>query len=82
MEDTIFLFEFYPFSLRHGRDVPLWRLVIIYFGSFQTSYSGKACHNNIDTGCFHAHTAEGQILHSIDDDNINYILRLLMTSML
>ena len=62
MEDKIFLFEFDLCSLRHGRDVPLWRLVIIYFGPFQTSYSGKACHNNVDTGCFHAHTAAGRIL--------------------
>ena len=69
-------------SLRHGRDVPIWRLVIIYFGPFQTSYSGKVCNNDVDTGCFHAHTAAGRILHYIDDDNINYILRLLMTSML
>ena len=82
MEDTIFLFEFDLFSYRHGRDVLLWRLVIIYFGPFQTSYSGKARHNNVDTRCFHAHTAAGRILHSIDDDNINYILRLFMTSML
>ena len=82
MEDTIFLFELDLCSLRHGRDVPLWRLVIIYFGPFQTSYSGKACLNNVDTGCFHAHIAAGLILHSIDDDNINYILKLLMISML
>ena len=82
MEDTIFLFDFDMCSLRHGRDVPLWRLVIIYFGPFQTSYSGKACHNNVDTGYFHAHTAAGRILHSIGYDNINYILRLLITSML
>ena len=79
MEDTIFLFKFDLFSLRHGRDVSLCRLVIIYFGPFQTSYSGKACHNNVDTGCFHAHTAAGRILHSIEDDNINYILRLFMS---
>ena len=82
MEDTIFLFEFDMCSLQHRRDVPLWRLVIIYFGPFQTSYYGKACRNNVDTGCFHAHTAAGRIQHSIDDDNINYKLRLLMTSML
>ena len=82
MEDTIFLFEFDLCSLRHRRDFPLWRLVIIYFGPFQMSYSGKACHNNVDTRCFHAHTAAGRILHSIDDDKINYILILLMTSML
>ena len=82
MEDTILLFEFDMCSLRNRRDVPLWRLVIIYFGPFQTSYSGKACHNNVDAGCFHAYTAAGWILHSIDADNINYILRLLMTSML
>ena len=31
--------------------------VFIHFGSFQTSYSGKAFHNNVDTGCLHAHTA-------------------------
>ena len=82
MEDTIFLFDLDMCTLRHGRDVPLWRLVIIYFGPFQTSYSGKACYNNVDTGCDHAHTAAGRILRSIDDNNINYILRLLMTSML
>ena len=82
MEDTIFLFAFDMCSLRHRRDVLLWGLVIIYFGPFQTSYSGKACHNNVNTGYFHAHTAAGRILHYIDDDNINYILRLLMTSML
>ena len=82
MEDTIFLFEFDLCSFRHGGEVPLWRLVIIYFGPFQASYSGKAYHNNVEIECFHAHTAAGWILHSIDDDNINYILRLLMTSML
>ena len=82
MEDTIFLFGFDMCSLRHRRDIPLWRIVIICFGPFQASYSGKMCHNNVDTGCIHAHTAEGRILNSIDDDNINYILRLLMTSML
>ena len=82
MEDTIFLFGFDAFSLRHRRDIPLWRLVIIYFGPFQASYSGKACHNNLDIGCFHAHTAAGQILHYIDNDNINYILTLVMNSML
>ena len=82
MEDTIFLFEFDMCSLRHWRDVPLWRLVIIYSGPFQTSYSGKACNNNVDTWCFNALTAAGRILHSIDNDNINYILRLLVTSML
>ena len=70
MEDTIFLFEFDMCRLRHGQDVPVWRLVIVYFGPFQNSYSGKTCHNNVDTGCFHAHTAEGRILNSIDDDNI------------
>ena len=31
--------------------------VFIYYGSFQTSYSGKACHNNVDTVCLHAHYA-------------------------
>ena len=82
MEYTTLWFEFDLCSLRHGQDVPLWRLVIIYFGPFQTSYSGKACYNNVDTGCFHAHTAAGRIMHSIDNDSINYILRLLMTSML
>ena len=82
MEDKILLFDFDLCSLRHRQDVPLWILVIIYFGPFQASYFGKACHNNVDTGCFHAHTAAGRILHSTDDDNINYILRLLMNSML
>ena len=82
MEDTIFLFEFDLCTLLHEQDGSLWRLVIIYFGPFQTSYSGKAYHNNVDTGCFHAHTVAGRILHSIDDDNINYKLRLLMTSLL
>ena len=82
MEDTIFLLEFDLCRLRHGQDVPLWRLVIIYFGPVQTSYSVKVCYNNVDTGCFNAHTAAGRILHSIDNDSINYILRLLMTSML
>ena len=29
----------------------------IYIGSFQTSYIDKACHNNVDSGCLHAHYA-------------------------
>ena len=78
MEYTTLWFQFDLCSLRHRRDVPLWILVIIYSGSFKISYSGNACHNNVYTGGFHAHTAAGWILHSIDDNNINYILRLLM----
>ena len=31
--------------------------VFIYFGSFQTSCFDKVCHNNVDTGCLHAHYA-------------------------
>ena len=64
------------------RRPPLETSYHIYIGPFQTSYSGKVCQNNVDTECFHAHTVAGWILHSIDDNNINYILRLLMTSML
>ena len=30
--------------------------VLIHFGSLKTSYSLKACRNNVDTGCLHAHT--------------------------
>ena len=38
-----------------GDSVPVHCEVFIYFGWFRTNYSGKACHNNFDTGCFHTH---------------------------